>query len=290
MNINWYPGHMAKTRRLMQEQLKAVDMVIEVVDARIPLASRNPDFDEMFAGKSRMIVLNKADLADPAVTNRWMRYYEQQGIFAVRSVATDQKARTKVLQLIDATMKPKIERLLEKKGIRKTVRAMIVGIPNVGKSALINCLSMGGSAKTGNKPGVTRGTQLIRVTPYLELLDTPGVLWPKLEVEEYARHLAYTGSIRDQIMDTYRLSLLLLEELAAVSPQTLKDRYKLDELDPDPAQLLQTICRKRGLLLRGGDIDEERGSSLVLTEYRAGKLGAISLERPPEADNGSTGI
>lgn len=278
--INWYPGHMAKTRRLMQEQLKAVDMVIEVVDARIPLASRNPDFETLFAGKTRMIVLNKADLASPAGNRAWMEYYEKNGFFAIESVATNQKARGKVLKVIDDTMRPKVQKLLEKKGVHKTIRAMIVGIPNVGKSALINCLSQGGGAKVGNRPGVTRGTQIIRVTPYLELLDTPGVLWPKLEVEEWARHLAYTGSIRDQVMDTYQLTMNLISELNARNPELLKGRYKLEEMSEDPQVVLEAICKKRGWIMKGGVVDEEKGANLVLTEFRAGKLGQITLEMP----------
>jgi len=280
--INWYPGHMAKTRRLMQEQLKAVDMVIEVVDARIPLASRNPDFETLFAGKTRMIVLNKADLAEPAGNRAWMDYYNKNGFFAIESVATNQKARGKVLKVIDDTMRPKVQQLLEKKGVHKTIRAMIVGIPNVGKSALINCLSQGGGARTGNRPGVTRGTQLIRVTPYLELMDTPGVLWPKLEVEEWARHLAYTGSIRDQVMDTYQLTMNLIGELNRMNPELLKGRYKLDEVSEDPQVVLEAICKKRGWIMKGGVVDEEKGANLVLTEFRAGKLGQITLERPEE--------
>ena len=283
MNINWYPGHMAKTRRLMQEQLKAVDMVIEVVDARMPLASRNPDFEALFAGKTRMIVLNKADLAEPEGNRRWMEYYRSQGAFAIESVATSQKARGQILQVIDETMKPMVQRMLEKKGVRKTIRAMIVGIPNVGKSALINCLSRGGGAKTGNRPGVTRGTQLIRVTPYLELMDTPGVLWPKLEVESYARHLAFTGSIKDQVMDTYQLSLALIGELSGRANSGLEKRYGLDSLAEDPQQVLGDICKKRGWIARGGFPDEERGANLVLSEFRAGKMGRITLEFPPEA-------
>ena len=286
MNINWYPGHMAKTRRLMQEQLKAVDMVIEVVDARIPLASRNPDFETLFAGKTRMIVLNKADLAEEKANRQWMERYALQGYFAIESVATNQKARGRVLKVIDDTMRPRVQQLLEKKGVHKTIRAMIVGIPNVGKSALINCLSQGGGARTGNRPGVTRGTQLIRVTPYLELMDTPGVLWPKLEVEAYARHLAFTGSIRDQVMDTYQLALALVAELNLRAPEALKGRYKLESLAEDPQLVLQDICRKRGWIACGGIADEERGAGLILTEFRAGKLGRITLEWPQEQDDG----
>jgi ribosome biogenesis GTPase A len=229
-----------------------------------------------------MIVLNKADLAQPEGNRRWMEYYRTQGAYAIESVATNQKARAQILQVIDATMKPVVQRMLEKKGIRKTIRAMIVGIPNVGKSALINCLSRGGGARTGNRPGVTRGTQLIRVTPYLELLDTPGVLWPKLEVESYARHLAFTGSIKDEVMDTYQLSLALIAEFSQRPDSGLSARYGLERLSADPQQTLEDICKKRGWLAKGGLPDEERAAGLLLREFRAGKLGRVTLEFPPE--------
>jgi len=287
LNIQWYPGHMTRARRDIQAQLKVIDIVIELVDARIPLASRNPDFDDLFAGKTRVVVLNKADLADPTVTAQWKAYFKAQGVFAIDMVATNKKTRTAIIQFVERAMKPEIERLLAKKGIHKTTRALICGIPNVGKSALINCMSTSAGAKTGNKPGVTRGTQLIRVTPYLEMLDTPGILWPKLENDLYARHLAYVGSIRNEVMDTEQLASFFLQEVAALAPQVLCERYKLvpEDLEQPGYELLETICRKRSLLRKGNVADTERAAMLVLTEFRGGKLGKLSLEKPPEVSD-----
>ena len=284
MNIQWYPGHMTRARRDIEAQLKVIDIIIELVDARIPMASRNPDFDDLFSGKTRVVVLNKADLADPAVTAQWKAWYKGQSIYAIDMVATQRKTRAAIIQFVEKAMKPEIDRLLTVKGIHKTTRALICGIPNVGKSALINGMATGATAKTGNRPGVTRGTQLIRVTPYLELLDTPGILWPKLENELFARHLAYVGSIRDEIMDKEQLAVLFMEELVAIAPEVLTQRYKFseDERARTGYEMLEILCRKRGLIRKGNVPDTERAATLILTEFRAGKLGRLTLEKPPE--------
>ena len=284
MDIQWYPGHMTKARRAIQAQLKAVDIVVELVDARIPLASRNPDFDDLFEGKTRITLLNKADLADASLTRAWREALAAKGIYALDMIATQRQTRNAIIQFIDRSMKPELERLKAQKGIHKTVRALICGIPNVGKSALINSMSGGTSAKTGNKPGVTRGTQLIRVTPYLEMLDTPGILWPKLENPIFARHLAYVGSIRAEVMDTEELVCHFITEMVDKFPGCLLDRYKLtpSDLELPVYELLETIARARGLLRGGGVCDTERAAQMVLTEFRSGKLGRITLEAPEE--------
>lgn len=281
MNIQWYPGHMTKARRMMEEKLPVVDIVIEVVDARTPLASRNPAFDDLFTGKERVVILNKADLADKDATRGWIAWYKSQGWFALESIATQSKTKKEVLAFVERVMRPRLQAILEKRGIRKVVRAMIVGIPNVGKSALINCLSGGTSAKVGNRPGVTRGAQLIRITPYLELLDTPGILWPRFDDQSLARHLAYTGAVKDDVVNTEELACFLLEELAERFPQALPGRYGILVPEPEPLRgyhLLESISRKRGMLAGGGAADTERGAAMVLTEYRAGKLGLITWE------------
>jgi len=279
MDIQWYPGHMAKAKRQMAEQLGAVDMVIEVLDARIPAASRNPDFDQLFGTKARLLVLNKSDLADPAVTRAWQRVMVEKGIGVMESNAKSGKDKKVILAALEAAARPQVQAMLEKKGVHKTVRALIAGIPNVGKSALINCLSGSSSARTGDRPGVTRGQQLIRVSPYLELLDTPGVLWPKLEIQRHALHLAFTGAVKDEIMDGYNLSLALLAELRQKAPQALEKRWPI-HWGADDGENLLAICRLRGLMMKGGIPDEERASALVLREFRDGKLGRISLEVP----------
>ena len=282
MNIHWYPGHMAKARREMEANLKAVDFVIEVVDARIPGSSRNPDFDDLFARKARVIVLNKADLADPAATKRWAAHYAQRGVEAVEFVATAGRGREALVKRMEAAAADKVARMAER-GAKKTVRAMVAGIPNVGKSALINALSGSASAKTGNRPGVTRGKQLIRITPWMELMDTPGVLWPKLDNAAGALRLALTGAIRDEIMSAYALSLELIGLLRVQYPGALNARYGIEERAEDSAAaVLLAVCRRRGFLLGGAEPDEERAAQMLLGELRGGKLGRITLEEPKE--------
>ena len=277
MTISWYPGHMAKAKRQLQEQLTRADVVIEVCDARIPLSSRNPDLDQMVQYKQRIVLLNKADLADPGLTQAWSEHFKPQGltVLALNSL----RSANKVVPLIEAAAKQKIENA-QKRGIRKTVRAMVVGVPNVGKSTLINLIKGKSTIKTADMPGVTRSTTWFRVTPYLELMDSPGLLWPKLEDPLVAQRLAYIGSIRDQVHDTLQLCLNLLDELMNTHADMLLARYKLTDTTLRGEKLLEAICLGRGFLVRGGELDIERGIMAVLDEFRGGKIGRITLEAP----------
>ncbi len=277
--INWYPGHMAKTRRMLQENLKMIDVVVEILDARAPLASRNPDFDDLFSGKARVVLLNKSDLADSNTTKRWIAYYAKKGVEAAGVSATGGSAKKTAVGLIEKAAKPRVD-AMKLKGANKTVRCMIAGIPNVGKSTLINRIAGQSRAEVGDKPGVTRGKQWVKITPYLELMDTPGMLWPKLEDQALAKHLAFLGSIRDEIMDSEELALDLLALLQATMPSQLTDRYGKLAADTPKAELLEAVCRSRGFLLRGGELDTERASHVVLDEFRAGKIARITLELP----------
>jgi ribosome biogenesis GTPase A len=280
MDINWYPGHMAKALRQMEESLKAVDFVIEVADARIPRSSRNPDFDALFKTKARVIVLNKADLADPARTKQWLEWHAKRGEApAVEFIATKRRGREALLEQMREAAREKVERMALR-GAKKTVRALVAGIPNTGKSALINALTGSAPARTGNKPGVTRGRQLIRITPWMELMDTPGVLWPKLDDPVGALNLAFTGAVREEVMETYRLALELIKSLSVLYPGALSARYKLDRLQADAVVTLLEIGRNRGFLLPGGEPDEERTARMVLDEMKAGMLGRMTLEAP----------
>ncbi|MDP3448160.1 MAG: ribosome biogenesis GTPase YlqF, partial [Eubacteriales bacterium] len=222
--INWYPGHMTKTRRMLQENLKMIDVVVEILDARAPLASRNPDFDDLFAGKSRVVLLNKSDLADSNATKRWISHFNRRGIEAAGISATGGSAKKIAVALIEKAAKPRVD-AMKQKGVNKVVRCMIVGIPNVGKSTLINRIAGQSRAEVGDRPGVTRGKQWVKITPYLELMDTPGMLWPKLEDQELAKHLAYLGSIKDEVMDSEELALDMLSLLQATAPAQVMERY-----------------------------------------------------------------
>ena len=277
MTISWYPGHMAKAKRQLQEQLTRADVVIEVCDARIPLSSRNPDLDQMVQYKQRIVLLNKADLADPGLTQAWSEHFKVQGltVLALNSL----RSANKVVPLIEAAAKQKIENA-QKRGIKKTVRAMVVGVPNVGKSTLINLIKGKSTIKTADMLGVTRSTTWFRVTPYLELMDSPGLLWPKLEDPLVAQRLAYIGSIRDQVHDTLQLCLNLLDELMNTHADMLLARYKLTDTTLRGEKLLEAICLGRGFLVRGGELDIERGITAVLDEFRGGKIGRITLEAP----------
>ncbi|MEA4869607.1 MAG: ribosome biogenesis GTPase YlqF [Christensenella sp.] len=277
--INWYPGHMAKTRRMLQENLRMIDVVVEILDARAPLASRNPDFDDLFAGKARVVLLNKSDLADPNATKRWISHFARRGIEAAGVSATGGAAKKTAVSLIEKAAKPRVD-AMKLKGVNKTVRCMIVGIPNVGKSTLINRIAGQNRAEVGDKPGVTRGKQWVKITPYLELMDTPGMLWPKLADQELAKHLAFLGSIRDEIMDSEELAADLLALLQQMTPAKLSERYGKLTAETPKEDLLSAVCRSRGFLLRGGELDTERAAYVALDEFRAGKISRVTLEQP----------
>lgn len=259
-----------------------IDVVVEVLDARAPLASRNPDFDDLFAGKSRVVLLNKSDLADSNATKRWITYYNRKGIEAAGISATGGSAKKIAVALIEKATKPRVD-AMKLKGINKVVRCMIVGIPNVGKSTLINRIAGQNRAEVGDRPGVTRGKQWVKITPYLELMDTPGMLWPKLEDQELAKHLAYLGSIKDEVMDSEELALDLLAQLQAMSPSQVAERYSKLTAETPKEDLLKAVCLSRGFLLRGGELDTERAAHVSLDEFRAGKVARVTLEQPEAA-------
>jgi len=280
MNIQWYPGHMTKARREMTESLKLVDIVLELLDARIPRSSRNPDIDAICSNKPRMVILNKSDLADKAVNKQWIAYFGNLKLDCIEVDSLMGKGIRSINDTIHERFKDKNELLKQKGIISKPIRVLIAGIPNVGKSSLINRLAGRASAKTGDKPGVTRGKQWIKIGNNLELLDTPGILWPRFEDEEVGFNLAFTGAIKDEIMDVVELSIKLIDKLKVMVPQNLVERYKIDSIEDSALNLLEKIGGKRGCILPGGIIDTERISKIVLDEFRSGKLGKISLERP----------
>jgi len=281
MLIQWYPGHMAKARRQLIDNLKLIDVVVEIVDARAPRATRNPDFDDLFREKKRVVLLNKSDLASPSETKNWIAAYRAQDISAIEFVATNSAKKKAALDLIQKAAEDKIQKSLEK-GIKKTVRVMVVGIPNVGKSTFINRIAGMNRAIVGDKPGVTKGQQWVKITPYLELMDTPGLLWPKLEDPQLARHVAYIGSIKDDIMDIEELAALLLSDLIKVCPDELIARYKKLERDMSPEELLEGVCRSRGFMMGGGNFDTERAAKIVLDEFRGGKIARVTLDKATE--------
>ncbi len=277
--ISWYPGHMAKARRQLETQLKRVDIVLELCDCRLPLSSRNPALDDMLSNKPRLLLMNKEDLADPAATRRWEAFFRAQGIRAVPVQAG--KHKQKILKLVE-NMTAEKRRRAESRGIAATSRAMVVGVPNVGKSTLINTLAGRSAFKVQDRPGVTRAAQWIKAGERLELLDTPGLLWPRLSDQRAARRLAYIAAIRDEILSTYHLAIGLLEELMRIAPSRVAARYKLDDPGLRGQALLEAICGARGFLLRGGAYDLERGAACVLDEFRAGLIGRLTLELPDE--------
>lgn len=276
--INWYPGHMAKSRRLLQDQLRAVDAVIELCDARAPQATRNPDLEKLTRGKTRILVLNKADLADDQETARWVEHFRNQGLTALRFNSNGGKTREILRRIEDATREA-VERAA-KRGVKKTVRLMVIGIPNVGKSTFINRLYGSAIVKASDRPGVTRSNQWVKIGPYLELLDTPGMLPPRMDDQDGARLLAYLGSIRDQIMDTEELAGQLILHLLKLRPDTVRARFKLvEDIEiNDPQIAVEAACKGRGWLISGGRPDTDRASALILDEFRAGKTGKISIE------------
>ena len=285
-NIQWYPGHMTKTRRMMEENISLVDIVIELVDARIPYSSKNPDLDTLAKNKHRILLLNKCDLADERATDIWQEYFEKQGFRVIRINALKGNGLGEVTETARSLMKEKIEKLKARGRINVPIRSMIVGIPNVGKSTFINKYVGKVTAKTGDKPGVTRGKQWISVDSF-DLMDMPGVLWKKFDSKTIASNLAFIGSIKDDILDVEELAMNLLDEVRRNYPDLVAQRYKLDAetLALPPYELLEAIGRKRGLLVRGGEVNTERCAIMLVDEFRACKWGRISLERPPQRDD-----
>ena len=291
MNIQWYPGHMTKTRRQIEADLKNVDIVVEIIDARIPVSSRNPDIDAICAGKPRLIVLNRADQADPTLNRRWAAYFKAQGHAVLETDAKTGKGINQFSPLIQQALKDQIARWREKGQVGRPVRAMVVGVPNVGKSTFINKVARKKSALAGDRPGVTRGKQWVNVDQSLDLLDTPGILWPKFEDVTTGMYLAFTGAVKDDIMDVETLSCHLMTLMALRYPEALKNGYKLNALperedgENDVAygyRLLELCAQKRGMRISGGEFDTERMARVLLDEYRGGKLGRFTLEFPPE--------
>lgn len=280
MDIHWYPGHMTKTKRMLQTQLALVDVVVELLDARVPLSSKNPDVDLLARGKHRIFVLNKADLADPAITKEWEDYYAARHFDVLSMCARDTKSAARVVEAAKAAISEKAARQRQRGRIVMTVRAMVVGIPNAGKSTFINQLAGTAAAAASDRPGVTRGRQWIKIRPDFDMLDTPGILWPKFSNESTGIKLAATGAIKDDIVDKVTLCESLLAILSALKPDAMKTRYRLQSLPETPRALLTEIGAARGFKTKGAMIDLERTAMMVLDEFRAGTLGRVSLERP----------
>ncbi len=283
MDIQWYPGHMTKTRRMMEENQKLIDIVVELLDARIPLSSRNPAIDEIFPSKPRLVVLNKSDISDPKITAQWEKYFVSKGL-SVKSISSvSGKSLSDIFESCRYILKDKIAHDKERGLVNRPIKMMVVGIPNVGKSSFINKLSGKKSAITGDRPGVTRGKQWIRLSNSFELLDTPGILWPKFEDVSVGEKLAFTGAIKDEIMDLEEIACRLLVLLKNEYPDRLTQRYKMTDFDNlDGYELLQLLGRKRGFVVSGGEIDTERAAKILLDEFRGAKLGNISLEKPED--------
>ena len=279
MNFQWYPGHMTKAKRQMQEDIKLIDLVIELVDARIPLSSRNPDIDELGKNKYRLILMNKADLADKERTKEWSAFFKKKGFFVVSLDARSKSGMKSITDIVMEACKEKIERD-RKRGIKnRPVRAMVVGIPNVGKSTFINSYAGKACAKTGNKPGVTKGKQWIRLNKSVELLDTPGILWPKFEDQSVGLRLALIGSIKDEILNVDELAVELVRFLKAEYPGLLAQRYEVSE-ENDIIELISAVAVNRKCLSKGGEPDYSKAAALIIDDFRSGKLGNITLERP----------
>ncbi len=281
MNYQWYPGHMTKAKRMMQENIKLIDLIIELVDARIPMSSRNPDIDELGKGKSRIILLNKSDLADARLNQEWESFFKEKGYFVQQLNAKTGVGIKNIQALVQESCKEKIERDRKRGIINRPVRAMVVGIPNVGKSTFINSFAGKACAKTGNKPGVTKGKQWIRLNKNLELLDTPGILWPKFEDQKIGEHLALIGSINDEILHVDELAVALIRNLKNSYLDLLEKRYDIT-IDEDAYDTLKRIAIARKCLQKGELPDVDRASSMLLEDFRSGKLGRITLERPEE--------
>lgn len=279
MEFQWYPGHMSKAKRAMQEDLKLINVIIELVDARVPLSSKNPDIDPMANGKSRIILLNKCDLADSSVTARWKKYYEEKGFFVALVNSKNGKGVKQVNEVIQSACKEKIERDRRRGILNRPIRAMIVGIPNVGKSTFINSFAGKSCTKTGNKPGVTKGKQWIRLNKNVELLDTPGILWPKFENQTVGLRLAFIGSIKDELSNQYELCMLLMQYLGEHYPKAIPDTYQIEPAENE-VELLERVAKRRGCLKAGGEHDLDKAANYVIDDFRNGRLGCISLEQP----------
>lgn len=279
MNIQWYPGHMTKAKRMMQEDIKLIDIVIELLDARVPLSSRNPDIDSLANNKFRLVLLNKCDLADERVTVKWENYFKEKGIMTVTINARNGQGMKAITAKVQEACKEKIERDRKRGILNRPIRAMIVGIPNVGKSTFINSFAKKACTKVGNKPGVTKGKQWIKINKNVELLDTPGILWPKFEDDTVGEHLAFIGSINDEILQKTELCCNLIGFMKEMYPGTLEQRYEVNEAE-DNSAILEMIAKNRGCLLKGNELNYEKAAGIVLEEFRNGKLGRISLEQP----------
>ncbi len=283
MNIQWFPGHMAKTRRMISENLKMVDLVVELLDARAPLSSQNPDIEELCGNKPRLLILNKSDLADSQTNEAWQQYFAAQGKTAILFDSVHSKQVKNVMETVKKLLAEQIKRQAERGMKNRSLKLMIVGIPNVGKSSFINRLAGRTAAISGDRPGVTRGKQWIRLSAGFELLDTPGVLWPKFEDETVGLRLAFTGAIKDEIMDTETLAAKLMETLIERAPAALQSRYKLTDLAfANGFEALEAVAKKRGFIVSGGEVDLLRASQIVLDEFRSATIGKISLEEPEE--------
>ena len=282
-NIQWFPGHMTKTKRQIQASLKLVDAVAEIIDARIPVSSRNPDLHRLIQNKPRVILLNKCDMANRTATKMWIDHFAKQGITAIAVDCKSGSGLNKFPDAVNRVLSERINRLKEKGMVNPTMRIMIVGIPNVGKSSFINRVAKQNRAKVEDRPGVTRGNQWFTISKNLEMLDTPGVLWPKFDDKVVGEHLAFTGAVKDQILDIELLAVRLLDFLRKLKPADFIARFKLEELDLDSMDsydLLQLIAKKRGMLISGGEVNTERAAIMLLDEFRAAKLGRITVEMP----------
>lgn len=280
MNIQWFPGHMTKTYRQIEEKLKLIDVVVEVLDARIPLSSKNPDIEKITKGKPRIVVLNKSDLADETMTKKWMEYYKSQGILSCTADCAKGKGINESVALIKRAIADKIAQNQEK-GMTRAIKVLVAGVPNAGKSSYINRLSGRASATVGDRPGVTRGQQWIRLNSGIELLDTPGVLWPKFEDEKVGEHLAFTGAVKDEILDVELLACKLAEFLNENYQEMFCTRYKLADTEGlQGFELVEMLGRKRGFVISGGEIDFLRASNILLDEFRSAKIGRITIEKP----------
>ena len=277
MNVQWYPGHMTKAKRQMQEDIKLIDLIIELVDARVPLSSRNPDIDELGKNKARLILLNKADLADERQNEAWKNSFQAKGFFVVKVDSRSGAGMKAIQAAISEACKEKTERDRKRGNKNRPIRAMVVGIPNVGKSTFINTFAGKACAKTGNRPGVTKGKQWIKLNKSVELLDTPGILWPKFEDQEVGMRLAYVGSIKDDILNMEELSLNLIDFLRQYYPGVLERRYQISE-EGKPVEVLEAIARARGCLKKGEELDYAKASGILFDDFRSGKIGRITLE------------